>query len=128
MGLVPAGFVKSLVNKYLTDGSVTVDVTYKKNSGTYSKTTAVKTLTSTSYSMKALTAVEYKQEDSDENSTKKVQFKRFFIRAQYFEDEDITPTQSDYIYYDSVNWEVLTIEPIRCGGTDLMYEFYCKRG
>lgn len=128
MGLVPTGLVKSLVNKYLADGSITSAITYKKNTTSYNKTTAVNSITSTEYAMKTLHPITYKKEETTENGTKYVMFKRFFIRIKYFEDNDLTPTLGDYINYNSKDWEVLEIEPIEIGDVGLMYEFNCKKG
>jgi len=118
MGIVPVGILKQVVNQLLTDSSATVSITYKQNSTSYNAATAVNTITSISYTMKALKIDEMKQEESDnQQGSKYVNYIRFLIRAQYFEDNSITPAQGDYVYYDSTNWEVLTVEPLHCGDT-----------
>ena len=125
MGLVPGGQIKSIVNKYLIDASITKSITYKTISNSYED--AENTETVTSYSMRGLEVGLTKEEVAKSAGSIQERDTRILIRAKYFEDNSITPKEGDKITWDSVDYEILSFEFVETGSTKQLYEFYCRR-
>lgn len=134
MGLVSGGFVKGLVNKYLSDTSVTVALIYKGISNSYNSSTAENTETATSISMRGIRIVYTKESALKTISDRQmaagdVQGRTitFLIREKYFSDNSITPKKGDKITYDSIDFEISDFEKVNVGSTEIMYEFNCTK-
>ena len=103
MGIVPVGAIQSVVNSLLADRSVTVSVTYKQISSSYSTTTLDTTETETEVSCRALKVAYTLAEIANSAGNVQAGDLRFIIRATVL--SSITPTQGDRIVWGGTEWE-----------------------
>ncbi len=126
MGLVPKGQVKSLVNKYLNDSSITKPATYKSLVKSHSTTTLEVTETPTSISTRVLPIKYTKSEIRNSGGSIQEGDQRWLIREKDLSDSSVTPKTGDRITVDSQDWEVLDFENVEVDDQGLMWEFHCR--
>ncbi len=126
MGLVPTGQVKSIVNKYLYDSSITKSATYKSLAKTHSTTTLEVTETPTSVSTRVLPIKYTKSEIKNSGGSIQEGDQRWLIREKDLSDNSVTPKIGDRITVDSQDWEVLDFENVEIDNQGLMWEFHCR--
>jgi len=127
MGLVSGGFVKGIVNKYLSDSSITVALVYKSITNSYSITTAENTETATSISVRGIRIIYTKEGVPVSAGDLQGRTISFLIREKYFSDNLITPKKGDKITYDGIDFEISDFEKTVVGSTEMMLEFNCVK-
>lgn len=126
MGLVSTGQIKSIVNKYLYDSSITKSATYKSIVKIFNKSTAETEETITSISTKAMPIKYTKAEIKNSAGSIQEGDKLFLIREKDFLDNSVIPKVGDRITIDSKDWEITDFELIEVDDQELMYEFHCR--
>lgn len=126
MSLAPTGQVKSMINKYLYDSSITKSAAYKSLAKTHSTTTLEVTETPTSISMRVLPIKFTKTEIRNSGGSIQEGDQRWLIREKDLSDNSVTPKIGDRITVDSQDWEILDIDKTEIDGQGLMWEFHCR--
>jgi len=125
MGLISANAIKSIANKLLKDISVTISVTYKKVSSSYSTTIRNQTETITSLSSIRALRSDYSLDEIEKSGgIIKQDDTKFTIRADAL--ISVTIGRGDRINDGSRDWEILDYKPISVGSTAIMYSFHCR--
>ncbi|MFW9899736.1 MAG: hypothetical protein ACFFDY_00435 [Candidatus Thorarchaeota archaeon] len=126
MGLVPKDQIKSIVNKYLYDSSITKSAIYKSLAKSHSTTTLEVTETPTLVSTRVLPIKFTKTEIKNSGGSIQEGDQRWLIREKDLSDNSVIPKIGDRITVDSQDWEVLDIEKVEVNDQGLMWEFHCR--
>ncbi len=124
MGLISGNQIKGIANTFLKDTSVTIPVTYKSVSSSYSTTTRVQTETITSISTTALRMDYSLSEVARSGGVIQQGDVKFSIRADAL--TSITVNRKDRVNDGSRDWEIIDYNPLYAGSTVIMYTFQCR--
>lgn len=125
MGLVSGNAIKNIVNRILKDTSITISVTYKSVSSSYSTTTREQTETITPISSITALRSEYSLTEINQSGGIIQQGDvKFTIRGDAL--SSITPNHKDRINDGSRDWEIINFKPVYVGNIIIMYIFQCR--